>query len=118
LKRGKGGGGAGGGKGGGTGGGRPTNPTLPPLPNKPSWWKRGWDWLTKTKWGRRVMIAGGILAAYLLWKSFTDDGDDLAECLKGYVKNEAEFEKFLNLILSILLLICSYFSLCFVLVVN
>jgi len=97
LKRGKGGGGAGGGKGGGgKGGGRPTNPTLPPLPNKPSWWRRGWDWLTKTKWGRRVMIAGGILAAYLLWKSFTDDGDDLAECLKGYVKDAAEFEKFLN----------------------
>lgn len=85
----------GGGKGGG-GGKRPTNPTLPPLPNKPPWWKRGWDWLTKTKWGRRVMIAGGILAAYLLWKSFTDDGDDLADCLKGYVKDAAEFEKFLN----------------------
>jgi hypothetical protein len=95
LKRGGKGGGGGGGRGGG-GGGRKPPPPLPPLPNIPPWWRRAWNWLTKTKWGRRIMIAGGIAAAYLLWKSFTDEGDDLADCLKGYVSDTAEFEKFLN----------------------
>jgi hypothetical protein len=75
---------------------KPDPGPVPPLPpNRPPWWRRTWDWLTKTKWGRRVLIAGSLLAAYLLWNSLTDD-DDLAPCLKGYVKDEKDFETYLN----------------------
>ena len=64
-----------------------------PIPPKPTWWKRSWDWLTKTKWGRRIMLAGGIVAAYYL---FIKSDDDFPECLKGYIETPEEFEKFLN----------------------
>ena len=65
-----------------------------PIPPKPTWWRRSWDWLTKTKWGRRIMVAGGLLAAYYLF--IKGDDDDFPECLKGYIESPEEFEKFLN----------------------
>lgn len=69
----------------------------PPVnPPKPKWWQSSWDWLTKTKWGRRIMVAGGLLAAYLLWKKFFGDDDDLPICLKNLVKDENEFQNFLK----------------------
>jgi hypothetical protein len=72
-------------------------PGPPPInPPKPTWWESSWNWLTKTKWGRRIMIAGGLTAAYLLWKKFFGDDDDLPICLKNLVKDEAEFQKYLT----------------------
>lgn len=71
--------------------------TDPPInPPKPTWWESSWNWLTKTKWGRRIMIAGGLTAAYLLWKKFFGDDDDLPICLKNLVKDEQEFQNYLT----------------------
>jgi hypothetical protein len=69
----------------------------PPInPPKPTWWESSWNWLTKSKWGRRIMIAGGLTAAYLLWKKLSEDDDDLPICLKNLIKDEEEFKLFLQ----------------------
>ena len=72
-------------------------PGPPPInPPTPPWWESSWNWLKTSKWGRRIMIAGGLTAAYLLWKKFFGDDDDLPICLKNLVKDEVEFQKYLT----------------------
>ena len=63
---------------------------------RPTWYKPIWNWTTKTTWGRILLGAATLTAAYLAWRKIWGGDDDLPLCLKGLIKNEEDFNRFLE----------------------